>query len=673
MPPTTHLPSPPDDPSRQEQEWIVQKYGGTSVGKFLHVIAEQIVPSYLANNKVAIVCSARSGQTKALGTTNLLLQAASEALSPPSAPPTPGPASLSNSLASLTTGTPNSQHPAPASVVRPGSAFARRSSSRSTPTRSDSLALSSTVLDKKLNSLKLEGGTPKPSSNPQPNGSADETATKDNEKRVQEDEDGLVSSDSESEAVIGYDATVDRIMADHIDSVRKAVTRDSDLRDRLEREVVEDCERLRDFLMAAKIIEEISPRSKDIIIGVGERLSCRIAVGALLDAGVEAELVTLENIVDPSFSSHISQDAQGEITLDQTFYDQLSQALGERLRSCRGVPVVTGYFGNVPGSLLSQVGRGYTDLCAALCAVGVGAKELQIWKEVDGVFTADPRKVPTARLIPSITPEEAAELTYYGSEVIHPFTMEQAIKKSVPIRIKNVENPSGSGTVIFPDVPAGHAGSEDKLVDGHLTQPQPPPSTPQVSAVDANGKGTKSVSSSKNAPNLPERKLPTAVTIKDNVMVLNVHSNRKTVSHGFFAKIFGTLDRYGVVVDLISTSEVHVSMAMTSTIRTRTLEKLKAELEKVGTVSVLRDMAILSLVGRHMRNMVGVAGRMFSVLAEGNVNIEMISQGASEINISCVLHERSAIKALNLIHYSVLEVSPKPSNLESGNFGRSFF
>ena len=138
--------------------------------------------------------------------------------------------------------------------------------------------------------------------------------------------------------------------------------------------------------------------------------------------------------------------------------------------------------------------------------------------------------------------------------------------------------------------------------------------------------------------------MPTAVTIKDNILVLNVHSNRKTISHGFFAGIFGTLNRYGVVVDLISTSEVHVSMAMTAELRPRTLERLSAELEHIGTVSILRNMVILSLVGKEMRQMVGVAGSMFSTLAEGNVNIEMISQGANEINISCVIHEKSALK-----------------------------
>ncbi|CDR88237.1 probable HOM3-L-aspartate 4-P-transferase [Sporisorium scitamineum] len=631
MPPTTHLRGPPDDPNA---EWIIQKYGGTSVGKFLDTIAQQIVPSYLAGNKVAIVCSARSGQTKALGTTNLLLQAANEALEEALTPA----ASLSNSVASLANGAQTPAH-------RPGSAFSRKSSTRGTPLGRVE-PLSGAVLDSKLEQLKLNGGDSKP---------------------VKSD----AGSDSEPEVAIGFNATVDRILSDHIASARKAVTKDKQLLEQLESEIAEDCDRLRDFLLAAKIIEEISPKSKDIIIGVGERLSCRIAVGALRDAGVDAELVTLESIVDPSFSAHAVQDAQGEFTLDQAFYDALSEALGERLKLCTGVPVVTGYFGNVPGSLLSQIGRGYTDLCAALCAVGVGAKELQIWKEVDGVFTADPRKVPTARLIPSITPEEAAELTYYGSEVIHPFTMEQAIKKAIPIRIKNVENPTGMGTVIFPDVPEGHDSSEDKLVDGHVDQPRPP-LTPSASKSNFSAWGTFAKTEAAR-PVMGERKLPTAVTIKDNVLVLNVHSNRKTVSHGFFAKIFGTLDKYGVVVDLISTSEVHVSMAMAAGLRPRTLEKVKLDLQKVGTVSVLRDMAILSLVGKHMRNMVGVAGRMFTVLAEGNVNIEMISQGASEINISCVLHEKLAVKALNLIHYSVLEVSPKPSNSEAGAFGRSFF
>lgn len=168
---------------------------------------------------------------------------------------------------------------------------------------------------------------------------------------------------------------------------------------------------------------------------------------------------------------------------------------------------------------------------------------------------------------------------------------------------------------------------------------------------------------------------------QEDVLVLNVHSNRKTLSHSFFSRIFSTLDRHHVAVDLISTSEVHVSMAISAaSLRrpSRTLDLVCSELGPVGTVSVLRDMAILSLVGRQMRHMVGVAGKMFATLAEGGINIEMISQGANEINISCCIHAKSALKALNLIHYSVLEVGGpagvgvKPVGMESGNFGRSF-
>lgn len=188
----------------------------------------------------------------------------------------------------------------------------------------------------------------------------------------------------------------------------------------------------------------------------------------------------------------------------------------------------------MPGSLLAQIGRGYTDLCAALCAVGLSASELQVWKEVDGIFTADPRKVPSARLVPVITPDEAAELTYYGSEVIHPFTMEQVIRAKIPIRIKNVENPNGEGTIIYPDA-AFPRGLDTEAPEKEMVESE---------------KG-------KVELGMADR-MPTAVTIKDQIVVLNIHSNRKTISHGFLARIFGTLDRAGVVVDLISTSEVHV-------------------------------------------------------------------------------------------------------------------
>ncbi|KAJ1756016.1 Aspartokinase [Coemansia sp. RSA 2167] len=416
------------------------------------------------------------------------------------------------------------------------------------------------------------------------------------------------------------------ILDDHLEATEMNI-KDEDIKRELSQSLTEVCRRLQVFLEAAEVINEVSPKSKDVIVGTGEKLACEYVAAVLKDQGVDATYVNMEKAVDRHFdASH----------LDQTFYDYLSQRFATIVNACgSSVPVVTGYFGPCPGSILYSIGRGYTDLTAALIAVGVGAQELQVWKEVDGIFTADPRKVPTARLLKIITPEEAAELTYYGSEVIHPFTMEQVIRAAIPIRIKNVQNPDGAGTVIFPDLlsrPASAVGSGE---------PSPAMNTPELLL--------------ENGYMLDlSRRHPTAVTIKDDITVINIHSNRKSVSHGFFARIFSILDKYGITVDLISTSEVHVSMALSNSVIERNLQPAIQELSLLGAVDILQNMAILSLVGKQMRNMVGIAGTMFQTLAKSGVNIEMISQGASEINISCVINNSKTSVALCAIHDNLL-------------------
>ncbi|KAJ1952900.1 Aspartokinase, partial [Dispira parvispora] len=414
---------------------------------------------------------------------------------------------------------------------------------------------------------------------------------------------------------------IDEILHDHL-VVAEQHVHDPEILNQVRADITKECESLKYFLQAAKVIEEVSPRSRDIIIGTGERLACQVVTASLRQHGVQARYVNLDKLITQRFDP---------TSLDQSFYDYLAGELARTVEQCQEeIPVITGFFGPVPGSLLSTVGRGYTDLTAALVAVGIQAQELQIWKEVDGIFTADPRKVTSARLLKIITPEEAAELTYYGSEVIHPFTMEQVIRAHIPIRIKNVKNPQGCGTIIFPDL--GHTSGQRTPSPGH---------SPRLLL--------------ENGYHLDlSRRHPTAVTIKDNVVVLNIHSNRKSVSHGFFAHIFSVLDKYGIVVDLISTSEVHVSMALGAQVLDITLQSAVEELSRLGTVDILREMAILSLVGKQMRNMVGIAGRMFHTLAEANINIEMISQGASEINISCVIHNAKAEDALRAIHDKLL-------------------
>ncbi|KAJ3390583.1 Aspartokinase [Entophlyctis sp. JEL0112] len=397
---------------------------------------------------------------------------------------------------------------------------------------------------------------------------------------------------------------VSKIEANHLKAVSEGI-KNPVIRAAASKDISNFCQRLRDFMSAAEIIDEISPRSRDVIISVGEKLSARIFTSILQDRGIKASFVNLDQLVQKPF------DAKH---LDQSFYDYLSARLVDVISALdpESVPVVTGYLGPIPGSIVATIGRGYTDLTAALIAVGLKARELQIWKEVDGIFTADPRKAPKARLLKSISPEEAAELTYYGSEVIHPFTMDQVIQASIPIRIKNAFKPEGQGTVIVPQ--------RDTLneVDGAAT--------------------------------VQHRPRATAITIKENITILNIHSNRKSVSHGFFAKIFSTLDKFGIVVDLISTSEVHVSMALGPHLSREKIEMAVADLRKHAQVDTVSNMTILSLVGREMRQLVGVAALMFSTLAKHSINLEMISQGASEINISCVIESSKGVLALRVVH-----------------------
>jgi len=491
--------------------WVVQKFGGTSVGKFPTNIS-QVVSSSLQQHRVAVVCSARSSYTKVEGTTNRLLRASKDA------------------------------------------------------------------------------------------------------------------SNGKSRQ---YKTLIDAVRLEHNEAA-KAYIKSAELQARLAHDTDAECQKVIRVLEAAQTLGEVSPRSVDKIISTGEKLSCLFMAALLQDQGIDSQYVDLAEVIN--FET-------GE-RLDQPFYEQLAVALGQKVQQCGSkVPVLTGYFGQVPGGLLEKIGRGYTDLCAALVAVGLRAAELQVWKEVDGIFTADPRKVPTARLLPTITPAEAAELTFYGSEVIHPFTMEQVIRARIPIRIKNVMNPRGDGTIIFPDDPVTEA-----VAPGH---------DPQLFR-------TRSPSYF-SVHKRPKR--PTALTVKHKILVINVHSNKRTLSHGFFANIFSTLDKWRLSIDLISSSEVHVSMALHSEsallngseddgylIVDQDLRGAIQELQSYGTVDIIPEMCILSLVGKQMRNMVGIAGKMFSTLGENNVNIEMISQGASEINISCVIEERDADRAINILH-----------------------
>jgi len=405
--------------------------------------------------------------------------------------------------------------------------------------------------------------------------------------------DGTTSKlmDAANEAINkgSYYKIIDQLEDHHLDVTSDAI-QDRTIRENLKEEIHQELNSLKSFLDAIQVIGEVSARSMDVIISTGEKLSAMIFSELLNSLGTDAVFVNLDNLLNKQFPE-----------FNQKFFNFMQNRLSKRIEACGAkVPVVTGFFGYIQNGILKSVGRGYTDFTAALIATSTEAHELQIWKEVDGIFTADPKKVKNAKPLDSITPDEAAELTYFGSEVIHPFTMEQVINANIPVRIKNTFDSKLPGTMIHPNVTTS---------------------------------GTK--------------KGPTAVTVKRDIVLVNIQSNRMLLAYGFMSRVFDIFNRYEIIIDLISTSEVNISVSLDDT---QKLDPAIEELEKLGDVSVKTGMAILSLVGQGMKHTLGIAGEMFTRLAKAGINIEAISQGASEINISCAIDDKQSDKALRAVH-----------------------
>ncbi|OTA66436.1 aspartate kinase [Hypoxylon sp. EC38] len=528
----------------ETKPWLVQKYGGTSLGKLLETICATIIPQYATGHNLIVVCSAFSGTVKASGTTSLLLQCISYA-------------------------------------------------ELGVDSQKRLIDVVDLIKDNHLNVLQAFARSP---------------------SRI---------------------ASHAQIFDDTASAIKK------------------ECEGLKRFLLAAQIVGELSARSKDRVISIGEKLASMIVAACLTSTGTPAKPVSLDNIVSSAFGGSIHDQVAALERLGPNFYHVLAGQISGRVRECgSAIPIVTGFFGIMPDSLIQTVGRGYSDLCAAMCAVAVGAEELQIWKEVDGIFTADPRKVPSARLLSTVTDEEATELTYYGSEVIHPLTMDQIRDACIPLRLKNVFKPSGSGTIIYPSTTNPTPISPASISsDGSDDSPKITPLPSFMLKNGYHGAGQ-------------ERRIPTAVTVKDDILLINVVCNRNTKSQGFLTQVFDRLERNKIPADLVATSERHVSLAVQAPSDPTALLRLKEELERFGQVGITPNMSIVTVVGHKMRNMVGVSNEILSALAAAQINIYLISQGASKINISLVVGADDALAAMNAIHSEVLKI---PSHKEQEN------
>ncbi|KAI0506727.1 aspartate kinase [Xylaria bambusicola] len=501
--------------------WLVQKYGGTSLGKLMDTICGSIIPDHAEEHQLVVVCSALSGTLKAKGTTSLLLECITLA-------------------------------------------------ERGAEAQQQLIELVDVIRNNHL-------------------------------------------------------AVLDSIFETQKGSVFEAY-------DIPKTNIVKECEDLKKFLLATQIVGELSPRSRDRVISLGEKLACVTIAACLASKDIPAKAVILDDVVCAAFGASPDDQAAALDRLGSKFYHVIAEEIAVRIRDCEpAIPIVTGFFGIMPNSLIQTVGRGYSDLCAAMCAVAVGAKELQIWKEVDGIFTADPRKIPSAQLLPSVTADEATELTYYGSEVIHPLTMDQIREANVSLRLKNVFKPHAEGTVIDPK------STSSTFELGQVTKVVSPPGV---------------LLKNDFSVGRFDRRRPTAVTVKDDVLLVHVICNRNTKSGGLLIQVFDRLERNNIPVDLIATSERNVSLAVHSPGNSSAVLRLKEELERFGQVAIVKNMSIVTIVGHKMRSQIGVAStgssattivtyptnasvdETLAALAAANVNIHLISQGASEISIS---------------------------------------
>jgi aspartate kinase len=342
------------------------------------------------------------------------------------------------------------------------------------------------------------------------------------------------------------------------------------------------------LLKGISLVKELTPRTLDYVVSFGERLSARVIAAAFEKAGVPC---------DP----HDAFDV-GMLTDDHFGSAQpLPEAPAELRRHLGGrakLPLLTGYIGKTRGGDITTLGRNGSDYTATIVGAALDAEEIQIWSDTDGVMTADPRIVPAARPIEFLTFDEASELAYYGGKVLHPSTIVPAVLKGIPVKVLNTFKPEHPGTTVL----------------AKLERPQ---------------NGVKSI-----AHHLSN-------------FVVNIRSSRMLMGHGFLARIFGAFAEHRVVVNMISTSEVTVSVTVDSP---RNLDAAVESLSRFAEVTVEKDRAIICVVGEGLKSTPGIAGHVFEALREAGVNVLMISQGASKINVALVVADRDAEAAVRALH-----------------------
>lgn len=365
-------------------------------------------------------------------------------------------------------------------------------------------------------------------------------------------------------------------------------------------------EELNHLLNGVAMVKELTLRTKDKLVSFGERLSTRIFSAYLNKIGAKAQQYDAFDIGFITTDDFTSADI-----LDAT-YPAVAKILCKAWAKDHAIPVVTGFLGKgCKSGEITTLGRGGSDLTATTLGRALGLREIQVWKDVDGVLTCDPSIYPHAKPVPHLTFEEATELAYFGAQVLHPQSMRPAREGDIPVRVKNSYNPRAPGTIIT--------------------------KCREMSQV-----------------------LLTSIVLKQNVTMLDIVSTRMLGQFGFLAKVFSIFEEMGISVDVVATSEVSISVTLDpSKIWSRELiqqelDHVVEELGKFAVVNLLPHKSIISLIGNVQYSSL-ILEKAFSVFRTNDVNVQMISQGASKVNISLIVNDSEAERCVKALHYSFFE------------------
>jgi aspartate kinase len=351
---------------------------------------------------------------------------------------------------------------------------------------------------------------------------------------------------------------------------------------------------LTDLLRGLSLVRELSPRSMDYAASFGERMAVRCIADFFSRNGLPAQAF---DVWDLGFLT----DAQFGAARPLPGYEAAMQRLIKERVPPFVVPIVTGFVGKTEGGDITTVGRNGSDLTATLVGAALRAEEVEIWSDTDGVMTADPSLVKQARSIAAMRFDEAAELAYFGSRVLHPSTLLPAMDKGIPVRVLNTNRPEHPGTVIRDAAPEGERAA-------------------------------------------------TSIAYKEGQLAVTITSTRMFGAAGFLAQAFAVLGRHEVVVDMLATSEISVSF---TTDRREPLDRAMPELLALGHVRVESGKTLLVVVGRHLPEKAGLGANILAAVAEEGVNVEMVSYGQKSISLTMLIADADVDRAVRVLHESL--------------------